>query len=343
MPDSVILSEEDLKLIHALQVNARASWTAIAHVLDMDPATAARRWARLESSGDAWVAAYPLREPAHAGAIVEVCCAAGRALPVAEKLADDPHCMNVDITTGARDVMLTVTTRSAAQLSEYLLHRFDGMAGVRTVTAHLMFRVHTSGAHWRMGVLTSRQERALAKTYAVVEPPTAGPPEWAMAVALGQNGRRAVTDLAAACGMSEATVRRRLPALLGSGQLILRCEVARERSGYPVGVWYFLRVAAAKANEIGIAIGRLPQVRISATVDGPANLIVQAWVPARDQITEFESRLCRALPGVEVIDRSVMLRTAKRVGRRIGEDGRATAITSTDIRLPIPREHHPVR
>ncbi|MFI6906122.1 Lrp/AsnC family transcriptional regulator [Nonomuraea sp. NPDC050394] len=337
MRDSVTLPELDLKLIHALQVNARASWSAIADALDVDPATAARRWARLESSGDAWVAAYPLREPAHAGAIVEVCCTAGRAMAVAAKLADDPHCMNLDITTGARDLMLTVTTRSAAQLSEYLLHRFDGLEGVRTVTGHLAFRVHTNGGHWRMGVLTPRQERMLAKSYAAVPAPVAGAPEWAMAVALGQNGRRAVTDLAASSDVSEATIRRRLPALLGSGQLILRCEVARERSGFPVGVWYFLRVAAAKADEVGATIGRLPQVRLCATVDGPANLIVQAWVPSRDRITNFESLICRSLPGVEVIDRSVMLRTAKRVGRLIGEDGRAVGTTSTDIRLPIPR------
>jgi len=45
--ESVVLSEIDLQLLHALQINPRAPWNIIGLVLGVSPATAARRWERL--------------------------------------------------------------------------------------------------------------------------------------------------------------------------------------------------------------------------------------------------------------------------------------------------------
>ncbi|MFE3687146.1 Lrp/AsnC family transcriptional regulator [Streptomyces sp. NPDC059095] len=45
------LSEEDLTLAHALQINGRASFREIADALGVSDQTAARRWSRLQSAG----------------------------------------------------------------------------------------------------------------------------------------------------------------------------------------------------------------------------------------------------------------------------------------------------
>lgn len=53
MPESGTepLSEAELELIDALQINPRASWVDLGQATGSDPATAARRWQRLTGSG----------------------------------------------------------------------------------------------------------------------------------------------------------------------------------------------------------------------------------------------------------------------------------------------------
>lgn len=48
--DVRLLSEEDLALVHALQLQPRASWSVLGRALDVDPVTVARRWSRAETS-----------------------------------------------------------------------------------------------------------------------------------------------------------------------------------------------------------------------------------------------------------------------------------------------------
>src|SRR5690606_4785018 len=54
-----VLPEVDLAIVHALQVAPRASWQRIGAVIGLDPATAARRWARLEEQRVAWLTIWP--------------------------------------------------------------------------------------------------------------------------------------------------------------------------------------------------------------------------------------------------------------------------------------------
>lgn len=72
------LSELDLALVNALQINPRAAWTDLAKALDVDAATVARRWERLRAAGHAWVTAYPYGGSG-AGALIEIDCAPGQA------------------------------------------------------------------------------------------------------------------------------------------------------------------------------------------------------------------------------------------------------------------------
>src|SRR5262245_21675097 len=130
MQDSDHLDELDLGLIHALQVNPRASWTVVGRVLRLDPVTAARRWQRLTESGVAWATTYPLLSEGLTAAIVELECRPGLAGSVARTLADDPRALIVEVTSGTRDVLATVCA-PAAELPGYLLHTVGGIPGIR--------------------------------------------------------------------------------------------------------------------------------------------------------------------------------------------------------------------
>ena len=55
------LDEQDLTLLHALQIVPRISWTDAARVLGSTAPALASRWERLHSSGTAWITVYPVQ------------------------------------------------------------------------------------------------------------------------------------------------------------------------------------------------------------------------------------------------------------------------------------------
>ncbi|WP_051218382.1 Lrp/AsnC family transcriptional regulator [Nocardioides insulae] len=331
---SGVSDEDAFALINALQVNPRASWASVGRVLQIDPATAARRWQRLTAAGEAWVAAYPLRTPRRMTALIELRCVAARTFEIAESLAQDPQCMNIDITTGGRELILTLITRSATEMSEYVLRRFSGLDGVLGINTRLEFKQFADGSDWRAPTPAERDILALSPEHAVrpATPPTTQ--DWAIAAALGRDGRLSTSELAQLTGLSETTVRRRLNLLLGNGQLRLRCDLARGRSQTPVGVWLFLRVAADGLDAFGRAIAQHPYIRFVGSVDGASNLMAQAWVPEPGEVPALEAQLAKLSRTGQVVDRCVILHSVKRVGRILDQHGRARRTASTDLREP---------
>ncbi len=59
------ISEVDLEIVHAVQVEPRASWATISATLEVSAATAARRWAALQDAGVAWTGATLAPGPSH--------------------------------------------------------------------------------------------------------------------------------------------------------------------------------------------------------------------------------------------------------------------------------------
>lgn len=82
-PDDV-----DFALMHALQIEPRAPWKALAPVLGVDPVTLARRYHRLRENGLIWITGYDAGSPGQ-GAVVEIDCAPGEAVRTAESMAQD--------------------------------------------------------------------------------------------------------------------------------------------------------------------------------------------------------------------------------------------------------------
>ena len=332
----IVIDGPERELIRALQADPRATWSKLAAALRVDAVTVGRRWSRLERAGIAWVSAQPLRERGSMGAFVEVSCEPGRAGQVATDLAADPQCMTVDLTNGARDIILSVAARTRQDMAEYVLRRFVGVPDVTRVVTRFMLKVYADASDWQTRTSTPRRRVSSAGGTSVSTDFTPTAAEWDIAVALGKDGRMSAADLARNTGLSDTTVRRRLSRLLTSGQLRLRCDVARELSGEPISVWLFLRVPADRLDQIGGAIGSLPPVRLCVATEGTANLVANAWVTSLEAVTNMETSIARAAKGIEVSDRCIVLRTTKRVGRVIGPDGRAVGIAVTDFRHVPP-------
>lgn len=194
MPESVLLDELELRIINALQINPRASWTTIGQLLDVDPSTAARRWARLTNTGRAWISVYPTPGTVadSLAAFVEVECAAGEASAVAEQLLNDPRVGTIEHVTGGRDLLLTVFERDLPALGSFVLTGLGRIPGVRGTRAHLATELITEASSWRLRALTTvqaQQLRSSASLTAAGPFRPLGPRDSDLIFALAQDGR----------------------------------------------------------------------------------------------------------------------------------------------------------
>lgn len=337
--DSGGLTERDLTLIETLQVTPRASWEAVARATRTSPMTEARRWRRLVDSGAAWVTGAPGVSlwNAQCVAYVDIRCSAGRSLDVAATLAQDRHALSVELTAGGSDVFATVAAADLRALSRYVLERIDVIPGITNTRTRISTHVYREGSHWRLGAL--RQDWASAPPAPPHSPSSTSTSALSrleasdkrILVQLGLDGRSSYATLAANAGVSEGTARRRVARLLGGGAVLLRTEVAAHLAGWQVPVTLSVDAPTSRLVETARGITRLRQVRLCTTLAGTPPLVVSAWLHDVNSLHRFETILVKAMPDVTVVDRLITLRTVKRMGRLLDEEGRAIGAVPMDI------------
>jgi hypothetical protein len=114
--------------------------------------------------------------------------------------------------------------------------------------------------------------------------------------------------------------------LVDSGAVLLRAEVSAPLVGWPVAVVLSADAPAGRLDALAAAVGRMRQVRLCATLAGAPSLIVVAWLRTVEEVHRFELALAEALPELRVVDRLVVLRSLKRMGRLLDESGRAVGV-----------------
>ncbi|MFB6782749.1 Lrp/AsnC family transcriptional regulator [Streptomyces sp. NPDC056352] len=339
-----VLSELDLALVNALQINPRAPWSEIARALDVDAATAARRWERLQAAGNAWVTGYGFAETA-TGALIEVDCAPGQDTTVADTVAADPHTVTVEHAAGGRDLLITVMVSDFGALSAYIVDRLGSIPGVTSTRAHLMTRNYAEGSVWRLRSLTRSQQELLVASRRAAKGGQFDPLEQHRELlhALGENGRVSMSDLATRLGVSISTVSRRLNRLVAAGSLVFRCDLARSLSGAPVTVTFFGSTPPDLLDATARELAKIPEIRMCIGVAGPRNLIATAWVGSLMDVQSLEIRLVKSLPHFHIADRAVSLRTVKLMGRRLDPEGRAVGFVAVDpwARMAAPERATP--
>lgn len=318
------LTDLDRRVLHALQIDPRASWARVGAALGIDPVTAARRWDRLCAEGVAWTRAYTTTAARHGEtAIVEI-DSAGRSLLISEQLRDDPQCATIDITSGGRDLLLTVIAPDFAALTDYLLERLGTLDHVRAVRTHLVSQVVAEASTWRLGALTEAEQARLRPPVRVAEglarPFTAQ--DRAVLEVLAEDARATTTAIAERTGLSPRRVRDLLRDLLQTGRVTLRADLQASASGRPVYAWFFLRVPAAAAATISPRLGSLPDIRGIFRTAGPHNVVMAVWLRDLSEVGRLEAAIENQLDDVEVVDRSVVLRCVKRLGVHLDRDGR---------------------
>ncbi|MFR9673809.1 Lrp/AsnC family transcriptional regulator [Streptomyces sp. TR06-5] len=333
------LGPQDEALIHALQIAPRASWNLLGQVLGVDPVTVARRWERLHASGRAWITAYPglsLRRNLEV-ALVEVDCRADQVEAVAEALAQEPQIVTVEHMAGGRDLLVTVFAPGLTGMSQLILDRISRLPGVVSSRAQLTTQVFGDGSRWRLRSLSETQQRRLRTaapaTAATGRRSTPYPDAAtrALVTAVAADGRRSATELARISGVGAATVRRRLNGMIAARDLVLRCEVARELTEWPVSATLWAQVPADRVDVTARGLLSMAEVRLCTAVTGPQNLIFTVWLRSIADVQRLEAQLAEALPQLTLVDRAIALRQTKLMGRLIGPGGSAVGLVPMEV------------
>ncbi|WP_067975009.1 Lrp/AsnC family transcriptional regulator [Nocardiopsis trehalosi] len=322
--------EADLQLVDALQVNPRATWAEVGAALGVSAVTAARRWARLEDRGLAWVNAA-IGPERSLGAVLEVTCAPSDTEEVARTLARFPNIITVGSTTGDFQVFAILLAADLPQLMRTLATRFSPVAGAVRVR-HNIFRLLYGGVHWRQGVLSPDESRSVAPHPAPDRPRIRplGPGDRALFRHLNRRGRATPVEAAAELGLPVHRVRRRLADLIAAREVIFRCDVARPLFDLPLGVFLQLRAPDATVAHVAAELGRWRETRLCANTISAANLVLVVGLHQLAELEEVQARIAHRFPDVTVEDRRVILRYEKIYGRLLDDRGRCVATVPVD-------------
>lgn len=308
----------DLKLLQALELDGRASFSRIAQVLDVSDQTVARRFRRLRTTANLRITGVV--DDSRLGRsswIVRLGCAHNAAGPLAATLAARPDTHYVDLAAGGTEVICAITPRSRQERDDLLLERIQRTPHVTSVDAHCVLRSYYGNSlRWlrKISALAPDEEAALrapVPTTPTATPVTLDTTDQAMLEALRRDGRATLTELQSVTGLSETAAKKRLERLRTTGVLHLAVEYDHEPLGQGVEALVWLTVAPHALAETGRAVAAHPAVRFAAAVTGRTNLAVSALCRTTDDLYALLSERIGALTGVHTAETVLTLRRVK--------------------------------
>jgi hypothetical protein len=107
--------------------------------------------------------------------------------------------------------------------------------------------------------------------------------------------------------------------------------VAAELSGSPVQVYLWGDAPVSGLPATARALSQFRQIRLCATVSSATSLLVCAWLHTVEEVHRLELTIAKELPQLRMVDRLIVLRTVKRMGRLVDHRGRAVGVVPIAI------------
>ncbi|GAA3323756.1 MULTISPECIES: Lrp/AsnC family transcriptional regulator [Paeniglutamicibacter] len=322
------LSEDDRALINVLQLAPRISWQDAGYVLGRHPTTLAAHWERLRTAGLAWVTAHLLGDPAHMTlSFVEIDCELRRRDEVEAALCAIPEVLSVEESASNRDLVLTVTTPSWADLTGRVLPQIARIPGIVKYRSAMCTAMHATADRWNLEALSAPQRARLRTLVSPSASSYAGPPPssyWPIVQVLSRNGRATAMEIAEATGLHPVTARRQLNRVLGGGTLLFRCDVAQNYSGYPVSCQWFASLPPEERDSAVAVLRGFRSLRLCASTTGTSNFTFVMWMRSAAEVLGIEDQFLAAVPRARIIESSLTVKFPKRVGVMLNPDTTAT-------------------
>src|SRR4051812_48710407 len=206
----------DRRIIAALQLNGRASWSSIARWVGASETTAQRRYNALRERRLLHVVGAVELDRTGSGSsmLVRIQARPGKGLELAELLAECPQARFLAVVTGSADVIVDFVARDTDELLRLLYTDLPGahlIAGTQHVA---VIRTFTSAALWDPGLLPPEAVADLrpARTAPFERtdwdraPQPLSELERAIVDELARDGRQPVTAMARSLGRGESSV-----------------------------------------------------------------------------------------------------------------------------------------
>ncbi|MBV9795099.1 MAG: AsnC family transcriptional regulator [Actinobacteria bacterium] len=310
----------DIQLLYALQLDGRAPFSLIGEVLGVSDQTIARRYNRLRSAG--LLRVRGLIEPDLIGLtswIIRVQCTPNAAAPVAEALARRSDTAFVSLISGGTEVTGVIRTRAGEDDTHLLLDALPRSRGVNGITAQCVLHTYFGGALSlvnKSGTLTPDQVAALQPRAAgqAPKPGRVAAEDGSLLTVLELDGRTTYSDLAAATGWSQTTVRRRIADLRASGMLYFDVDFRPSLLDITARAMVWLTVSPAQLDSTGQTMAGHPETAYVAATTGTANLYAAVLCPSTEALYTYLTGSLAQLPGLQQVETILAMRTVKLTG-----------------------------
>ncbi|GLW52237.1 Lrp/AsnC family transcriptional regulator [Kitasatospora phosalacinea] len=313
----------DRQVVHALQLAPRAAFSRLAAVLGVSDQTVARRYGRLRGAG--LIRVLGLSDPERLGEVrwqLRVRCSPDAAGAVAAALARREDTVWVSLNSGGTEIACSTRTPPDRADHSLLLQHLPRTPNVLGMTAHCVLHTFFGGAQSlavKSGALSAEQVAALTAAGPQVAEPGAPVPELDVAdrrllAVLAVDGRAPLAELAAACGKSESTVRRRLEELSASGVLYFDLDVDWRIFGLRTHTWLWLNVVPSELASAGAALADHPEVAYACATTGPSNLHAVVITRTARELYGYLTTRVAALRGVQHLETAPTIRIVKGPG-----------------------------
>ncbi|KUN22444.1 AsnC family transcriptional regulator [Streptomyces antibioticus] len=318
MMESTTLDALDLRLLAALEVNGRASFSRLGTVLGVSDQTIARRFRKL--TAEAGLRVVALRDGYRLGQdqwMLRIRCAPDSAAAVSDALAKRPDTGWIGLASGGTEIVCMTRPRSPGDHDELLLGKLPRTPSVVDIRAHqLLHRFYGGPTGWsnKFGVLTDEQISALRPhPEPGPAPARVEPDDEPLLAVLERDGRASYPELQRATGRSESAVKRRLAALLASGAVYIDIEYHSEALGFPRAAALWITTAPGALHSVGQALAGHDEVAFASATAGPSNLFVTAVVRDTAALYAYLSGPLGQLDGVRHVEATPFLRRVKQL------------------------------
>jgi DNA-binding Lrp family transcriptional regulator len=309
--DMYDLDPLDRRIVAALQVNGRASWTDIAAVADTSVTTVARRAQQLFTEGLIRVAAVPQPTGQTDLLLVRLRCAAGTQIHAARALAARPEARFVVLVTGAYDIVAEIAVAKGTAMHALLVDGLQSIPGVERSVADLQLHNYKVSHDWSHGLLSDVDVKGRPEPH-VCSPEDRDELDCKIITALQEDGRASFQGIAGGLGVSESTVRRRFETLHGRGCVQMVTLVPAEALGFEAEILFWLSVAPARLQAVARELAAHRGVRYVSATLGQESLFCEVILPTHDDVFRFTTETLAGMDGLLAWNANVELLTLKR-------------------------------
>ncbi|MFX0578722.1 Lrp/AsnC family transcriptional regulator [Nocardia nepalensis] len=318
MNGDLMMDTVDRGIIHALQIDGRASFRTIAEILDVSENTVARRYRQLRNVHALRV--IGLVNGHRLGYVqwtIRLRCTPDAAGSVAKALAARTDTSFVYLLSAGTEVSCTVQTRSTEEQETLLLHKLPRTSRLVAMSAHLLLRGFVLPDGWQgLNALTPDQVDHLRPAPVDIEDGALHLDEGDKSLlrALNHDGRTPYSDLATATQWSETKVRRRMDTMRRNGILHYQLDIPPAALDFGTEARLWIATQPAATVTVGEAMASHPEISFAAVTTGATNLV--AAVNCRDphDLGRYLTERIAGLAGITTVETAPVIRTVKRAG-----------------------------